>query len=140
MKPWSGKRAVLWAAECHFAQECRADLFQAAATLTQRGCRVQAVFSRGELRGLLSELSPDLIVACVCGRSREPIDLLRQIRAEEAEFPPVLLMAGATDLPLYLEGMRNGAFDCLALPAKEGELARLVSKALGAREPEAAAV
>ena len=140
MKPWSGKRAVLWAAECHFAQDCTADLFQAAATLTQRGCRVQAVFSRGELRGLLSELSPHLIVACVCSRSREPIDLLRQIRAEDAAFPPVLLMADANDLPLYLEGMRSGAFDCLALPVQEDELTRLVSKALGTREPEAAVV
>lgn len=145
MRLLEGKKVVLWASKNHLAQECRADLFRAALTLARLGCRVQAVFSQGELRELLSELAPDLIVASLCCGFQEPLDLLEQVGPEAAggrvweqcgAFPPVLLMADAHDLPLYLEGMRRGAFDCLGLPFEENELIRLAAEALGAR-PEA---
>lgn len=61
-----------------------------------------------------------------------PLELLSRLQRVLAP-PPVLIVTDKLDAHLYLEAMRRSAFDCLGLPLNEGELDRIVSRALAAR-------
>ena len=45
----------------------------------------------------------------------------------------MLIVTAWSEVNLYLEAMRRGAFDCVGLPLDSHELARIVARALESR-------
>jgi DNA-binding NtrC family response regulator len=125
----NGLRVVLWG-----PQDNGLELL--GESLACRGFRVQAVNSFEELSSALEAQEVDLIVARLCRRFHAPLELLGRLQSAPAA-PPVLVVTGEPDLHLYLEAMRRGAFDCVALPLNQSELVRIVSRALEARTLQA---
>lgn len=123
-----GKRVVLWA-DRHDNNYGSGDLFRVAEILKREGCSFTAVFSTAIPYDLLGELSPDVILALLHPQFRMPLELLRRSHLG-ADLPPVILLLGLEDPELYLEGMQDGAFDCLTLPIDEQELIRLAAQAV----------
>lgn len=119
MKPFTGKRAIFWSSPL-----CEATLVGEA--LARLGCEVRGVTTNEQLRDCLRTWPADLLVARLCPETREA---LRALRGECAgvTLPPLLVVADAQDVRLYLEAMQDGAFDCLGLPLDMRELERIVA-------------
>lgn len=144
MEPFDGKRVMLWvnmrALETGGAPSAWADAV--ADALVRRGCRVEPVSSSAQLAMLLERGAADLVVTRVGNSCREPLELLSRFHARPAaaqNLPPVILLATALDVQAYLEGMRKGAFDCVALPFEEKEFIRVAARALEATAVHTAA-
>ncbi len=97
-------------------------------TLTRLGARVGMADSLEQLVDWIESRSVDLIVTWLCGDDRGAFELLSRLENFSAA-PPVLVVSCGLDVNLYLEAMRRGAFDCLALPQDENELVRIVAAA-----------
>lgn len=130
MKPFEGTRVVLWAGW----PEALATVGE---TLSKLGCRVQSVDSLEQVRRAMEGNRPGLIVAQLCYCFRQPLELLRRLRPAESP-PPVLVVSPGSDVDLYIEAMRLGAFDCVGHPVDQRELIRIVSQALETQLKEAA--
>ncbi len=100
--------------------------------LESQGARTERVGSLEEVLAVLRTEDMDLVVAQLCQGFAHPLELLTWL-GKEPSAPPVLIVAGAMDVSLYLEAMRRGAFDCIGLPLNETELLRIVSGALEAQ-------
>ncbi len=131
MSSLAGNRVILWG-----AQQC--DLNALEESLVRQGCLVHTVESLEELRAVMEGIDADLIVVRLC-RCLERVLLEVLGWMQEAPSPPVLIVADALDVDLYLEAMRRGAFDCVGLPLNENELIRIMSRALEARHTRASA-
>ena len=129
MKPLSGYRVVLWGPE-DIALELLGE------NLVCQGFRVHTVGSLEELSNALEEQDVDLIVARLCRCFAEPLKLLGRLQGAPSA-PPLLILTEGPDMHLYLEAMRRGAFDCVALPLNSQELTRIVTGALEARALQA---
>jgi DNA-binding NtrC family response regulator len=101
------------------------DLRELEPLLAGEGLTVERVQSLAEVRRAMASHGADVIVARVCACYSEPLTLL-----DEQLPAPVLLVTPGADMPLYLEAMRRGAFDCVGLPLDEGEFLRLIRRAL----------
>lgn len=122
MKSLEGVRVALWAVE-------PGDLEAIEVVLKRLGCEVTWASSYALLQSLVRANGADLIVARLYPGRQSPLDLLRWLKGVES--PPAMIVAGGRlDVPLYLEAMREGALDAVALPPDEKELARIVSQAL----------
>ena len=97
-------------------------------TLTRLGARVGTAGSREEIEEWIESRSVDLIVTWLSGDDRGAFKLLSWLENFPAA-PPVLVVSCGLDVNLYLEAMRRGAFDCIALPLEENELVRIVAAA-----------
>jgi DNA-binding NtrC family response regulator len=100
-------------------------------TLLRLGGWVEAVDSFEKLRGAIENHSVDLLFVS-CTQARPLLTWLNDFRSEwkGRPVPPVLTLASGLDVDLYLEAMSLGAYDCVGLPVEEGELVRLVNKAV----------
>lgn len=125
MKSFAG-HVVLWGAP----QNRLHDLGESLARL---GFRVREVDSIEEVRSAIQGQGADLVVTRLCGCFQYPLELLSWLQHVPSP-PPVLIATGGVDVPLYLEAMRRGAFDCVGLPLNESELVRIVTRALEARQ------
>ncbi len=124
-------RVVLWKAP-------QDGLDELGKSLARLGFQVQEVDSLEDVRAAIQDHDADLVVTRLCGCFRRPLELLAWL--EQVPWaPPVLIVTGGVDVPLYLEAMRRGAFDCVGLPLNENELARIVTRALEARQMQTAA-
>jgi DNA-binding NtrC family response regulator len=125
MRLLAGKRVLLWGSHPRAlgALEC---------SLENQGARTEKVGSLEQALAVLRGEDVDLMVAQLCEGFAHPLELLTCL-GEEPSAPPVLMVAGAMDVSLYLEAMRRGAFDCIGLPLNEMELLRIVSRALEAQ-------
>ncbi len=122
MKSLQGVRVALWALE-------PGDLEAIEAGLMRLGCEVTWASSFALLQSLVRANGLDLVVARLYPGRHAPLDLLRWLK--EVESPPAVIVAGGQlDVPLYLEAMREGARDAVALTPDEKELARIVSQSL----------
>jgi DNA-binding NtrC family response regulator len=111
------------------------DMVPVVTELEARGCCVERISSRAELAAALREGPVALVLARVSTSSREPLEWMAATPPDAR--PPVVLLATALDVPTYLEGMRCGAFDCVALPVQPSEFNRVARKALEAcADPE----
>ncbi len=127
----SGCRVILWG-----PQDNAVELL--GENLVCRGFQVQTVGSLEELNNALAEQDVDLIVARLCRCFAEPLELLGRLQGAPSA-PPVLIVTEGPDVHLYLEAMRRGAFDCVALPLNQQELLRIVKCALETRLLQASA-
>lgn len=98
--------------------------------LSRLGCRTEQIDSTGQLWNLMIGKAPDVIIARLSRSFRSPLRLLSHFQ-RAGSLPPVLIVVDGHDVDLYLEAMREGAFDSLALPVDEKELLRVLSQALG---------
>lgn len=103
-----------------------------AQALVRLGSHVQGVFSFEDLCEAIANHSMDLVVAHLCGCFEEPLECLHLLK-RMASAPPVLVAVDFWNVTLYMEAMRRGAFDGLALPLDEKELVRIAARALEIR-------
>ncbi len=129
MKPLARCHVVLWGPE-----DDTLDLL--GENLVYQGFHVHTVGSLEELSSILEEQDVDLIVARLCRCFGGPLELLGRLQGAPSA-PPVLIVTEGPDIHLYLEAMRRGAFDCVALPLNSHELIRIVTHALEARPLQA---
>ncbi len=132
MNPLAGNRVVLWGVQQN-------DLDTIRQSLARMGFQVLPVDSLENLRAVIEEQEVDLIMARLCRCCEHPLSELLASLPGAASAPPVLIVADAVDVDLYLEAMRRGAFDCVGLPLNEKELTRIVTRALGVRQCQALA-
>jgi len=142
MEPFEGKRVILWATPRALETDSppQADELSAVSeALGRLGCWVDMLTSdqpaaAGErlARPNSGGRRPDLILAHVCNKCRAPLEMLTRSN-EHVHLPPVVLLATAHDMPVYLEGTRRGAFDCVGLPLQEKEFIRILARALQER-------
>ncbi len=118
-------RVVLWGPEANALELLRENL-------VCQGFRVRTAGSLDDLSGVIEAGDVDLIVARLCRCFAEPLELLGRLQGAPSA-PPVLIVTEGPDIHLYLEAMRRGAFDCVALPLDSHELIRIVTRALEAR-------
>lgn len=130
MKSFAG-HVVLWGAPQNGLDEL-------GESLARLGFRVREVDSIEEARSAILSQGVDLVVTRLCECFQYPLELLSWLQ-HMASPPPVLVATEGVDVPLYLEAMRRGAFDCVGLPLDESELVRIITCALEAR-PENAVV
>ena len=100
--------------------------------LSDLGLEVHPVASSEDARAAIHSETVDLVVSWLDGSFVEPLELLNWLQARPAA-PPVLIVTGWSEVDLYLEAMRRGAFDCVGLPLDSHELARIVARALESR-------
>jgi FixJ family two-component response regulator len=127
MEPFEGKRVLVWATSRALEADSAHQFSAVKEALSRLGCRVEMLTSdQPAVAGERLEAGrPDLILAHVCNKCRAPLEML-----ERAHLPPVVLLATALEMPIYLEGMRRGAFDCVGLPVQEKEFIRVLARAL----------
>jgi DNA-binding NtrC family response regulator len=101
--------------------------------LARMGCQVRNVCKPEQFAAALENWKPDVLLVRLCARSKQWLTKL----AEFGPLPPLVALAEGNNIPLYLEAMRAGAFDCVALPIDEQELLRIVSSALNAHKQKA---
>jgi DNA-binding NtrC family response regulator len=130
MNDFSG-RVVLWKAPQDVLDEL-------GKSLARFGFQVHEVDSLEDVRAAIQGHDTDLVVTRLCGCFRRPLELLAWLE-HVPSASPVLIVTAGVDVPLYLEAMRRGAFDCVGLPLNENELVRIVTRALEARHMQAAA-
>lgn len=134
MTSFCRNRVVLWSAHQN-------DLDALRESLVRRGLQVHVVkslepsadgtgLSDGSTVVPLAEVN--LIVARLCQCFTRPLDLISWLQ-EAPSPPPVLTVTEGEDVPLYLEAMGRGAFDCVPLPLNEREFIRIVARAFEAR-------
>ena len=121
MKHVEEARIALWA---DAAELCPALLQK----LQRLGCRVERVDSLDDLWNLM-ERDLDLVVAN-CQSATDLLHWMRGVRLASSTPPPVLMLADARDVNVYLKAMTLGAFDCVAVPIRDEELQRLVQRAV----------
>ncbi len=121
-----GKRVLLWG-------EPGCELEVLADSLGRWGMQVREGLSAGELYAAARSGEADLIVARLCRGFHPSFELLTRLRGLAAALPVVVV---TDDVPLYLEALRRGAFDCVALPLNEAELMRIVSRALESKRQD----
>jgi len=125
MKPFESTRVLLWAGQ--------ADVLAAVGqALSRLGCQLHPADSFERLQKALETEPFDLVVSQLCEYCMGPLDLLSRLAGKESS-PPVLIVVDSWNMNLYLEALRRGAFDAVALPLNENELIRIVSRALEAR-------
>lgn len=117
-------RVALWAQDPE-------DLEDVGEILTGRGLCVLSTDSEERLRGWVTEGQVHLVITELGAAFRAPLDFLNWLKTQAAA-PPVLVVAEAAHVPLYLEAMRRGAFDCVGQPLHENEVMRMVTRALEA--------
>lgn len=115
-------RVVLWT-------ESPGELTTVEQVLTRHGFQPVSAGSLQQLMGWVEARSADAVVAWLCQSYRGPLDLLSRLKGVSGA-PPVVVVTCGWDVNLYLEAMRRGAFDSVALPVEESELVRIVSAAL----------
>jgi DNA-binding NtrC family response regulator len=100
-------------------------------TLRRAGCAVEHV---GSLHRLWDLVWSDLdLVVVPCESAPHLLGWIKTVCPGAPAAPPVLTLAGATDVAAYLRAMALGAFDCVALPVDERELHRVLERALATR-------
>jgi two-component system response regulator HydG len=120
-----GKRVVLWGRQSD-------ELGDLKATLERREFAVEWASSEDQVRNIIQKDGADLVIAPLHSGFESPLKLLRWSRGL-VNPPPVLIVTGGNQVPLYLEAMERGAFDCIPLPVDENELMRIVGQALQSR-------
>jgi DNA-binding NtrC family response regulator len=127
MTPMRETRVVLWARRCN-------DLAAIEENLARVGCQVRRVDSFTDLEQVCRGNEADVLVVS-CRSAREVLQWMHSAPSSARAFAriPVLTLAAALDVDLYLEAMQLGAFDCAGLPLDRKELARLIGRAAEAR-------
>lgn len=100
--------------------------------LRQVGIAVEKAATLEEVQALVREWQPDLVVAGLHHGRIHVLNLLEWLQRQH-RAPVALVVSDGWDVSLYLEAMKHGAFDCLALPLNQGELRRIVARALESR-------
>jgi len=135
MELFEGKRVILWATPRALETDGARELSAVSEALGRLGCRVEMLTSDRPIGARLEARRPDLVLAHVCNECRAPLEMLTGSTGR-VHLPPVVLLATALDMPIYLEGMCRGAFDCVGLPLQEKEFIRILARALQERVPE----
>lgn len=102
--------------------------------LTGMGCELRVAETAEELAELIECQRVDVVLAHICPSRREFLEILGR-----QELPPVIPLLCYSDQHLYLETLRRGAFDCVPLPAQEGELRRVLTLAIESKRKSSAA-
>jgi DNA-binding NtrC family response regulator len=117
-------RVALWA-------ENPEDFDDVGKMLAGRGLCVFSTDSEERLRSWVLEGQVHLVITELSMTFRAPLDFLHWLKTQSSP-PPVLVVAEGMHVPLYLEAMRRGAFDCVGQPLHENEVMRMVARALEA--------
>jgi two-component system, NtrC family, nitrogen regulation response regulator GlnG len=124
MSEITGTRVAIWA-------ESPNKLMGVQMALGQLGCEIRTADSGAQLIQWVRSGSVDLVVTWLDFDDQSAFELLARLKGIPAA-PPVLVVGCALGWELYLEVMRQGAFDCLGIPLDLDELERIVGKAVGA--------
>jgi DNA-binding NtrC family response regulator len=100
-----------------------------AAILERRGYASASAFTGRQGLQMISEQKPDLLLLDLGLPDGEGLDLLRQIRAEHAQLPIIVVTANDS-LNNAIASIKEGAFHFIAKPYVPDELLSLVAKAL----------
>lgn len=111
------------------------ELGEVGEALSRLGCQVEGVETPEQLWALLDYCPVDLIVVHICGPSSHFLEALSS-SGRGSTLPPILAVACSEEY--YLNAIKLGAFDCIALPLDEKELARIAELAVNSRSPRAA--
>ncbi len=125
MKPLEGARMLLWAEQADVQAVVRE-------AVSRLGCQLRPVDSFEQVQEALESEPFDLILAHLCGCCASRLELLPRLARLEPPRP-VLIIVDDWDKDLYLEALKRGAFDGVALPLNEKEFIRIASRALEAR-------
>ena len=124
MKPFAGKSIALWVEELD-------ELAQLGSALVNLGFAVYTVDSAADARGLAGSGAVDLVLTSLSRTFTGPLELLSWIGDDEGAAG-VVVAVDQWDKDLYLEALRRGAFDGVALPLDMPELERILERALAA--------
>ncbi len=105
--------------------------------LVREGFRAVYAESLEDAEAIVRAGQVDLVFARLAPDFDAPLELLTRLQAAPSA-PPVLIVTEGSNVKLYLEAMRRGAFDCVGLPLLENEVLRIVSLAGEARDAHAA--
>lgn len=129
-KPLEGMKVLLWRTrpDDSVAALDSALLEEA---LLRMGCAVHRVSTFEEFARLDLRPSWDAVLLQLGHTAEDSLELLNSLQWMDA--PPVITLASATEVELYLKAMRIGAFDCISLPLDDRELLRVMQRARKAR-------
>jgi two-component system response regulator PilR (NtrC family) len=96
---------------------------------TAEGYEVAQATSVGAARDRLAEATPDLVLCDMMMPDGNGLDLLREIRAQDAA-PAVIMMTAFTSTKSAIEAMKLGAYDYVPKPFDVDELKVVVHRAL----------
>lgn len=125
MKPFDGKRVVLWA-------EDKSELAGLERALVRLGSRVDYAACLADLRRCVEEGRSDLLAVRLDHPRAELNSLLRWLNQHSAA-PHLLVVIDPWEQHLYLDALHQGAADGLVLPIDETELIRIGASALQTR-------
>lgn len=101
--------------------------------LAQMDYRVYRAETLEQLSLIMKNEDIPAILIHVCPSRQEFLPILGLV-----DMPPVIPLLGHADKQMYMGLLSRGAFDCVALPAQEGELKRVLSLALEKKRKEMA--
>jgi DNA-binding NtrC family response regulator len=127
MKPLEGKFVV--------CVDPTGNLLSVREAMDRFGCRLLHVQTLDELRDVLQSGPIDVLLLRLNRSNTNFLEMFSWSNQSHA-LPPVVVIADAEDVDLYLDAMRCGAFDCLAYPVDRNELARIAAKAVEASPRE----
>jgi DNA-binding NtrC family response regulator len=127
MKPLEGKFVV--------CVDPTGDLPCVREAMDRFGCRLRHVQTLDELREVLQSGRVDVLFLRLNRNNTDFLDIFSW-GGRSLALPPVVVIADAEDVDLYLDAMQSGAFDCLACPVDGNELARIAAKAVEASPRE----
>jgi two-component system NtrC family response regulator len=101
--------------------------------LTEKGYIVVAAADGASAYTLFRQEMPDVVVTDMSMPGMSGLELLRSIKRLDAQIPVVVITAFGT-IETAVEAMRSGAFNYIAKPISNEELALVVAKALDYHE------
>ncbi len=97
--------------------------------LTRKGYRVETAADGPAALAILDTMTIDLVISDIVMEPMDGITLLSEIRKKDADIPVIVITAYGT-VESAVDAMKNGAYDYVAKPFSNAELAMVVSKAL----------
>jgi len=125
MKPFEGKRVVLWG-------EDKSDLYGLERALLRLGSRVDYAARLADMKPIVEEGRADLLAVRLDHPRAELNSLLRWLD-QHGSAPNLLVVIDPWEQRLYLDALHQGAADALVLPIDETELIRIGATALQMR-------
>ncbi|HID11009.1 MAG TPA: sigma-54-dependent Fis family transcriptional regulator [Candidatus Latescibacteria bacterium] len=100
--------------------------------LSQLGWELLAATDREEALARLSEARPDVVLTELHLPDKDGIALIRELRRMDPELP-VVAIATSVSIPLAVQAIREGAFECIPKPLTSERLRLVLEQALERR-------
>jgi len=101
--------------------------------LEQAGFEVRAFGTGVGLPAAVRDGEPDVVLLDLRLPERNGLDVLRDLQAEDAELP-VVMLTGHGAVPEAVEAMRLGAYDFLTKPVPLGVVEQILHRAIGSHD------